>query len=258
MTSVLDGIVAAHRAAAVADDRSVDTLVAQAAAMPPSRPFRAALTANADIAVIAEVKRRSPSAGALAPDLDPAHLARCYQSGGAAALSVLTDVTFFGGSAGDLVQAREAGSLPVLRKDFTVSAADVCDARLMGADAVLLIVASLSDDELVAFRTLATELGMATLVEVHSGDELDRALAAGADLIGVNRRNLATFEVDLGLAERLAARMPEGVVTVAESGVRGPDDVAALADGGYDAVLVGETLVTAPDPASALRVLRGV
>ncbi len=236
--------------------------------MPPTRAFRAALTDGSaggageaggpGIVVIAEVKRRSPSAGALAPDLDPGRLARSYEAGGAAALSVLTDVAFFGGSADDLGRARAACSLPVLRKDFTVCEADVCDARLMGADAVLLIVASLSDDELGRFRTLATELGMAALVEVHSADELDRALSAGADVVGVNRRNLATFEVDLELARRLVSRIPDEVVTVAESGVRGPDDVAGLASDGYDAVLVGETLVTAPDPASALRALRGV
>ncbi len=261
MTSVLDGIVAAHRAGAATDSRSVDALLTQASTMLPPRPFRAALAgptaAGAGIAVIAEVKRRSPSAGALAPDLDPGQLARSYESGGAAALSVLTDAAFFGGSADDLAQARAACSLPVLRKDFTVCEADVCDARLMGADAVLLIVAALCDDELVRFRTLATELGMAALVEVHSAGELDRALAVGADLIGVNRRNLATFEVDLGLAGRLASRTPEDVVTVAESGVHGPEDVAGLAREGYDAVLVGETLVTAADPASALRALRG-
>jgi len=264
MTSVLDGIIAAHRAMAVVDDRSVTGLLARAEAGPPPRSFRAALAAGGGssgggtpIAVIAEVKRRSPSAGPIAPDLDPARLARSYEEGGAAALSVLTDAGFFGGSPDDLVTARAACRLPVLRKDFTVCEADVCDARLMGADAVLLIVAALSDDELARFRTLADDLGMAALVEVHTADELDRALAAGADVVGVNRRDLATFEVDLGLAERLAARIPEGVVRVAESGVRSPDDVVGLARTGYDAVLVGETLVTAPDPASALRALRG-
>jgi len=265
VNSVLDGIVAAHRASAADDHRPLDALLAQASAMPPPRAFRAALTGGSagtatdgarGIAVIAEVKRRSPSAGALAPDLDPRRLARSYEAGGAAALSVLTDVAFFGGSADDLGRARAACSLPVLRKDFTVCEADVCDARLMGADAVLLIAASLSDDELVRFRTLAADLGMAALVEVHSADELDRALAAGADLVGVNRRDLATFEVDLELARRLVSRIPDEVATVAESGVRSPDDVAALATDGYDAVLVGETLVTAPDPAAALRALR--
>ena len=248
MTTVLDGILAAHRRMAAADDRPLDALIRAATATVPARPFRPEL-AGPGFAVIAEVKRRSPSAGALAPDLRPASLARAYEAGGAAALSVLTDAEFFGGTAADLATARAACSLPVLRKDFTVSEADVCDARLMGADAVLLIVAALSDDELARFRALAADLGMAALVEVHSEEELDRALAAGADLVGVNRRDLRTFEVDRGLAERLAVRMPPGVVTVAESGVREADDAAELAACGYDAVLVGETLVRSADPA---------
>jgi indole-3-glycerol phosphate synthase len=255
--SKLDGIVAAHRAAAAADERSLDELVARAAAATPPRPFRAALVESAGMAVIAEVKRRSPSKGPLAPDLDPADLARRYQTGRASALSVLTDAEFFGGSPDDLGRARAACHLPVLRKDFTVSEADVCDARLMGADAVLLIVAALDDDELGRFAALARRLGMAALVEVHTEEELGRALDAGADLVGVNRRDLRTFSVDLALAERLAKRVPDEVVTVAESGVRDAVDVARLEACGYDAVLVGESLVTDPDPELALRRLRG-
>jgi indole-3-glycerol phosphate synthase len=257
VATVLEEIMAAHRAAAADDDRPLDDLVNAAAEMEPTRPFRAALTAGPRPSVVAEIKRRSPSAGALAPDLVPADLARSYEAGGATALSVLTDGEFFGGSADDLAAAREACSLPVLRKDFTVSDADVCDARLMGADAVLLIVAAISDDELNRFRALATHLGMTALVEVHSEAELDRALAAGAEVVGVNRRDLRTFSVDLALAERLVTRIPERVVKVAESGVRDAADAAALADSGYDAVLVGERLVTAPDPAAAVRELRG-
>ena len=257
MPTVLDGILAAHRAAADADQRSLDDLVERARAVPPPRPFRAALAGGNGISVIAEVKRRSPSKGALAPDLVPADTARRYQAGGAAALSVLTDGEFFGGSPDDLAEARGACALPVLRKDFTVSAADVCDARLMGADAVLLIVAALTDEELVRFGRLASDLGMAALVEVHTDAELDRALEAGADLVGVNSRDLRTFTVDLSIAERLARRIPAGVVSVAESGVREAADAAHLAACGYDAVLVGESLVTDPDPESALRKLRG-
>jgi indole-3-glycerol phosphate synthase len=255
--TVLDGILAAHRAVAAADERPLDELLARAAAVPPPRPFRAALVDGGGVAVIAEVKRRSPSKGPLAPDLDSADLARRYQAGGAAALSVLTDGEFFGGSADDLARAREACDLPVLRKDFTVSDADVCDARLMGADAVLLIVAALDDHELARFAALARQLGMAAVVEVHTEAELDRALAAGADVVGVNRRDLRTFSVDLSLAERLAERVPDEVATVAESGVRDAVDVAHLAACGYDAVLVGETLVTDPDPELAVRRLRG-
>ncbi len=169
--------------------------------------------------MIAEVKRRSPSKGPIAPDLDPAALAGEYQAGGAACLSVLTDADYFSGSAADLVAAGAACTLPVLRKDFTVSAADVCDARLMGADAILLIVAALSDDEVATFLALARELTLDALVEVHDEDELDRALAAGAELVGVNQRDLTTFSVDAGRAARLGGMIPADVVAVAESGI---------------------------------------
>ena len=180
------------------------------------------------LGVIAEVKRRSPSKGDLAADLDPAALARAYRAGGASCLSVLTDVEFFGARAGDLAAARQASGLPVLRKDFTVSARDVVDARLLGADAVLLIAAALDDRELAEFAALARRLDLDALVEIHDEAELARALAIGADLIGVNQRDLFTFEVDTERAVRLAAAMPPGVVTVAESGVRGAHDAAAL------------------------------
>jgi indole-3-glycerol phosphate synthase len=253
---VLDRIVAAHRAAAAHDTRTLDELERAALASGPVRPFRAALGAPG-MAVIAEVKRRSPSKGDLAPDLVPSLLAKTYADGGADCLSVLTDVEFFGGSADDLVEARGACDLPVLRKDFTVSEADVYDARAMGADAVLLIVAALSQPELSALRLLAHELDMAALVEVHDEEELQWALDAGAKLVGVNQRDLRTFEVDRTRAERLAAAMPPGVVKVAESGIRDADDVRRLAASGYDAVLVGESLVTSPDPAAAVRTLKG-
>jgi indole-3-glycerol phosphate synthase len=252
----LDPIVDAHRAAAAADLRPVEALLEQAADLPASRPFTAALVADDDLAVIAEVKRRSPSRGPLALDLDPASLAVSYQCGGAACLSVLTDHDFFGGSPADLAEARGACALPVLRKDFTVDERDVVDSRLMGADAVLLIVAALDDDELRRFLDLATALGLDALVEVHDEAELGRAVAAGATLIGVNQRDLTTFEVDRGRAARLAEQMPAGAVTVAESGVRGAEDAVALAAVGYDAVLVGESLVTSADPGAAVIDLR--
>ncbi|HVC14608.1 MAG TPA: indole-3-glycerol phosphate synthase TrpC [Acidimicrobiales bacterium] len=260
MAPFLSEIVAAHRHLAARDDRDPDALVAsaQAAALrAPRSPFAEALRAHEGLAVVAEVKRRSPSKGPLAADLDPADVAGAYASGGAACLSVLTDEEFFGGSRADLVAAKTAANLPVLRKDFTVSVADVCDTRLMGADAVLLIVAALGDGELVALHALAGSLGLDALVEVHDERELDRALDAGASLVGVNQRDLATFEVDPARAARLAARLPSEVVAVAESGIRGPDDARRLADAGYDAVLVGETVVTAPDRAAAVRALRG-
>jgi indole-3-glycerol phosphate synthase len=255
----LTGILASSRARAAADDRSLDALVAEALSVPVPRPFAARLAAvtGAELAVIAEVKRRSPSKGALDADLDPAQVAADYEAGGAACVSVLTDAEFFAGSPHDLRAARAACTLPVLRKDFTVCGADVCDARLMGADAVLLIVAALSDDELISFLSLAQELLLDALVEVHDEAELERALDAGAELVGVNQRDLTTFSVDEERAERLVELIPPEVVAVAESGIRDGNDVARLADVGYQAVLVGESLVRAPDRRSAVAALSG-
>ena len=253
MWTYLDRIVASHRRAAEVDDRPLDDLMARARQVPPPRPFRRAIVEDPGLSVIAEVKRRSPSKGDLAADLDPAGLAKSYEAGGATCLSVLTDEEFFGGSAADLAAARAGCHLPVLRKDFTVSARDVCDARLMGADAVLLIVAALSDAELTSFRALAAELGLAALVEVHDEAEVARALAAGADLVGVNQRDLVTFEVDTQRAVRVAAAIPDGVVKVAESGIKGAEEAIRLEHAGYDAVLVGESFVTAPDPEAAVQ-----
>ena len=259
MGTYLDTILDAHRVAAGADRRPLDGLIETARSKPPTRGFSAALSAGGDegrVAVIAEIKKRSPSRGDLAPELVPGVLAREYAEGGAACLSVLTDAEFFGGSAVDLGEARAAVNIPVLRKDFTVSERDVCDARIIGADAVLLIVAALSDAELAAFVTLATELGLDALVEVHDEGEVDRALAAGASVVGVNQRDLTTFEVDTERAVRVARAIPPHVVRVAESGISGPDDAARLGHAGYHAVLVGESLVTSADPAGAVRALR--
>ena len=225
----------------------------------PARGFRAALetvAASGDIAVISEIKRRSPSKGELAAGLDPIELAQQYERGGAACLSVLTDIDFFGGSIEDLVAASAACSLPVLRKDFTVSARDVCDARIMGADCVLLIAAALDQAELESFLKLSRAIGFDALVEIHDEAELDRAVAAGADLIGVNQRDLVTFAVDTDRAVRMAPQMPAGVVRVAESGITGPADAAVLAGAGYHAVLVGEHLVTSGDPEGGVSALR--
>jgi indole-3-glycerol phosphate synthase len=256
MATYLDAILAAHRAAAAADRRDLDELTAEAAGQPPVRGFHAALAGGASMAVIAEVKRRSPSKGDLAPDLVPESLARAYQRGGAAAVSVLTDREFFGGSAEDLREARAAVDLPVLRKDFTVSPADVLDARIMGADAVLLIAAALPAAELRSLLQLAAGVGIDALVEVHDEAEAETALAAGAALIGVNQRDLYTFEVDTDRARRVAEALPDHVTQVAESGIRDADDVARLADAGFHAVLVGETLVRSADPSSAVSALR--
>jgi indole-3-glycerol phosphate synthase len=262
----LAAIVAAHRTAAAGDRRDRMELEEAAMAAPVPSPFtgalieagrRAATGDRSGIAVIAEIKRRSPSKGDLAPGLDPASVAGEYARGGAACLSVLTDREFFGGSPEDLVAAKSAAGVPVLRKDFTVSANDVCDARLMGADAVLLIAAALDDGELAGLLGLSARLGLDAMVEVHSEEELARALAAGARFVGVNQRDLSTFAVDPTTAERLAASIPAGVLAVAESGIRHAADVRRMAAAGYEAVLVGESLVTSPDRVAAVRGLCG-
>ena len=254
-STYLDRIVAQHRDAARADRRDADDLMEQARFCLPTRGFRARLASASSPAVIAEVKRRSPSKGDLRADLDPAELARQYESGGAACLSVLTDYEWFGGSASDLQAARSATSLPALRKDFTVDDRDVLDARLMGADCLLLIVAALNDDELTRYCGLAGDVGLDALVEVHDDAELERALSAGANLVGVNQRDLVTFDVDHARAARIAPLIPDDVVSVAESGIEDPDDVARLADAGYAAVLVGESLVRSADAAAAVRAM---
>jgi indole-3-glycerol phosphate synthase len=253
----LDAILDRHRAVAASDTRPVERLLDDARSMPPARGFRAALAGRDRLGVIAEIKRRSPSKGDLNADLDPAVMAVTYERGGAACLSVLTDVEHFGGSVDDLQAARAACSLPVIRKDFTVSEHDVLDARLMGADCVLLIAAALDPTELSAFHALALEVGLDVLVEIHDERELDHALAAEATLIGVNQRDLVTFEVDHARAVRMAGVIPDQAMKVAESGVRGADDARSLRAAGYDAVLVGETLVTSGDPAAAIVELIG-
>jgi indole-3-glycerol phosphate synthase len=252
----LDRIVAAHRAAAARDDRVLGPLQAQASALPAPRAFGAELARSDRMAVIAEVKRRSPSKGDLNIDLDPAEMARAYAAGGAACLSVLTDEDFFGGSPADLAEARDASGLPVLRKDFTVCELDVVDARLMGADCVLLIAAALSDDELARLQHLARELLLDVLVEIHDERELERAMRVEPSMIGVNQRDLVTFQVDTARAVRMAPLIPVGVVKVAESGITGPGDAETLASAGYHALLVGETLVRSGDPTSAVASLR--
>jgi indole-3-glycerol phosphate synthase len=256
MPSYLADIVAYHRRRAASATPDMDGLERAAAAAAPTRAFEVALRAPG-IGVIAEVKRRSPSKGELAPRLDPAALAAAYDAGGASCLSVLTDHAHFGGSEQDLALAREAVAVPVLRKDFTVCEADVLETRAMGADAVLLIVAALSTAELGRYLELARSLGMAALVEVHDERELATALERQAVLIGVNQRDLRTFEVDPERAATLAALMPAGVVKVAESGIGSRADVERLEAAGYDAVLVGEALVRQVDPAAGLALLLG-
>lgn len=254
----LDKIVQSHREVASRDQRNLDDLAGQASALSSTRGFRARLVQGSreSLCVIAEIKRKSPSKGVLRANLDAAHIASLYEQGGASCLSVLTDEHFFGGSVDDLQIARASTSLPVIRKDFTVSEFDVLDARLMGADCVLLIAAALTDDELSRFHDLAVQIGLEVLVETHDEHELERALNVGATIVGVNQRDLITFEVDHARAERMASLIPPTVVRVAESGVRNSDDARRLRDAGYDAVLVGESIVTSSDPVAAVRDLR--
>jgi indole-3-glycerol phosphate synthase len=204
------------------------------------------------VSVIAEVKRASPSRGRMAAIGDPAELAADYEAGGARIISVLTEPRHFGGSLEDLKKVRKAVQVPVLRKDFVVSSYQLWEARADGADLVLLIVAALEQSALVSLVERAVSIGLLPLVEVHEDDELGRAIDAGATVIGVNARNLGTLEVDRSIFSRLAPRIPDGIVKIAESGVRGPHDLLAYAAAGADAVLVGESLVTEKNPRSAV------
>jgi indole-3-glycerol phosphate synthase len=228
---------------------------AAADAVGRQRGFRKSLEAQTP-AIIAEIKKASPSKGLLSASFDPPSIARTYERGGAAALSVLTDEKFFQGGFADLEAARAAVALPVLRKDFTIDPVHVLEAAARGADAILLIAAILETAEMRMFRELAGSLGLDALVEVHDGEELDRAIDSGATIIGVNNRDLRTFEVRLETSLRLAERMPAGVLTVSESGIHGSADVQLLHGAGYRAFLVGEHLMKAPDPAAALEALR--
>jgi len=255
--TVLDTIVARARERMAERRRRqpLDALERAAASAPPRRPFAEALVRPDRINVIAEHKRRSPSRGAIREDLAPADVARAYETGGAAALSVLTDEDFFGGRLEHLAEARSATGLPALRKDFVVDPYQVLEARAAGADAILLIVAALSDAELRGLLQEAAAAGLEALVEVHDRDELARALAAGARVVGVNNRDLKTLAVSLETGLALAAAVPDDVVAVAESGIRTGADVRRLREAGYDAFLVGERLMSAPDPGEALAAL---
>lgn len=231
-----------------------DELERQAAARTDRRDFRASLMRKQP-AIIAEIKQASPSKGLLAHDFDPPRTARSYEAGGAAALSVLTDEEFFKGSLRDLESARAAVAIPVLRKDFTIDDVHVVEAAAHGADAILLIAALLSTDEMRRFRMIAERYGMAALVEVHEDAELDAALDSGAEIVGVNNRNLHTFEVTLETSTKLARRIPANVLKVAESGIHSRADIATLTETGFQAFLVGEHLMKSSDPRGALEAL---
>jgi len=252
---ILGRIVEAKRAGLPALALRRNALETSARNRVPSRDFRAALLANPP-AVIAEVKQASPSKGTFTATFDPQAIARIYEAGGAACLSVLTDEEFFHGSLKDLAAARAAVELPVLRKDFTIDELHIVEAAAHGADAILLIAAILQEQQMRRFRELAEHNGMAVLVEVHSEEELEPAIRSGASIIGVNNRNLHTFDVSLETSLRLAEKIPADVVKVSESGIRSRQDVKQLRAAGYNAFLVGERLMTSADPAQALRDLR--
>lgn len=237
--------------------RTERELRAQAADAGPTRGFAAALRGPGTVRLLAEVKRRSPSAGVIREGADPAEIAQAYEQGGAAALSVLTDTEFFGGSLEALRRARAATALPVLRKDFIVDPVQVWEARAAGADAILLILRALDDSMLCDLLALARELEMDVLVEAHTAEEVNRGLAADATLLGVNNRDLATFTTDLGLSEQLARQVPAAVTFVAESGIHTAADVDRLGASGVDAVLVGEALMRQPDISAAAAALVG-
>lgn len=235
-------------------DKQAHAADLESRATQPRRDFRAALRAHPP-AVIAEIKKASPSKGLLAADFDPARQARDYAEGGASALSVLTDRDFFQGCLHDLQTARAATGVPVLRKDFTIDELDIVEAAAHGADAILLIAAILSRDQMERFRLRAAKYGLAALVEVHARHELDAALESGAEIIGVNNRNLHTFEVRLETSLELAPLIPETRTRVAESGIHGREDLRRLAGAGFHAFLIGEHLMRSGQPAQALRSL---
>lgn len=232
-------------------------LRARAAGAPPPRGFAAALRRPGEVRLLAEVKRRSPSAGEIRPGADPAEVARAYQQGGAAAVSVLTDREYFGGDLDALRTVASAVALPVIRKDFVIDPLQVWEARGAGADAVLLIVRILDDALLRELHAQIRELGMDALVEAHNADEVERALAAGATLLGINNRDLDTFVTDLDLSTRLAGAVPAEVTLVAESGIRAAADVDRLGAAGVDAILVGESLMRQDDLRAAAAALAG-
>jgi indole-3-glycerol phosphate synthase len=255
---ILDDIVTRTRADLEARKRArpIEALEAEAARRPAPRGLARALRRPGEIACIAEFKRRSPSAGWIAEHADVTATTRAYAAGGASALSVLTDGPFFGGSLADLAAAATACPLPILRKDFIVDRYQIVEARAAGADALLLIVSALTDAALSELLAATRAVGLDALVEAHDEDEVARAVRAGAGIIGINNRDLRTFTVDRELAVRLRARVPADRVVVAESGIREAADVARLRAAGVDAMLVGETLMRAPDPAAVLRALR--
>lgn len=248
----LDNIVAHHRELARRDERDRRMLARKAMQVPSCRGFARALNSQPTLAVIAEIKRKSPSKGILSESLDVRELARRYQSSNAAAISVLTDEKYFGGSLIDLEEVRECTSVPLLRKDFTVSVSDIYDAKIAGADAILLIVGAVTNGELRTFYDEAMGLGLDVIVEIHSIADLDIALEIGSKIIGINQRDLSTFKVDPQRAELISSKIPAGIYKIAESGITSIDQAVRLGELGFDAVLIGEALVTSNDMTNLL------
>jgi len=248
---ILDRIVETKRAEVSALLPREEEIFRRLALAPRPKDLTEAFRREGEVAVMAEVKRRSPGAGPIRPELDPTALAREYERAGAAAVSVLTDGEYFAGSLEDLRTARQAVSLPVFRKEFIIHRVQLLETRVAGADGTLLIARILSDDELGALHSEARALGLTPLVEVHDGEELDRALGVGATLIGINNRNLQSFASSLDVTLELLARVPTGVTVISESGIRTPEEVDRLGAAGVHGILVGETFLRAPDPGIA-------
>jgi indole-3-glycerol phosphate synthase len=257
MSTILDEIVA-YKQEFVAESKRRIPLQALKDQIVPGEPrFARALREADDIAVIAEVKKASPSKGLIRPDFDPVEIATAYEASGARAISVLTDERYFQGSACALTQVRQAVDLPLLRKDFTIDPYQVYEARAIGADAVLLIVGILTPDQLKEYLDLARGLGLDALVEVHTADELETALGAEAEILGINNRDLRTFQTHLSVTERLIGNIPDDLLVVSESGIHTREDVLRLQDAGADAILVGESLMRERDIGRKLRELLG-
>jgi len=255
---ILDRIIEAKRKEVerLKSARPVTELERMARSLPPARDFRRAL-AGKDCAIIAEIKRRSPSKGKLREDFDPEAFARIYEAGGAAAISVLTDRDFFGGDATHLAAVRNVTRIPLLRKDFIIDPCQIYQTRILGADALLLIAGLFDKEPLREFIDLSRSLGLAALVEVHTGEEAERAVAAGADIIGINNRDLRTFRTDLRTSLSIVLRVPEDKIVVSESGIETRADVEGLMKAGIHAFLVGEALMRAGDMGERLKELRG-
>ena len=237
--------------------RHFKKLLLESEKVSPPRDLLHSLMSDDLVGVIAEVKRRSPGAGAIRPKLNPVSLATDYESSGAVALSILTDTEYFGGSLKDLREVREFVGLPILRKDFIIDESQIYESIVSGADAILLIVSVLDDEQLRDYREMAEGLGMAALIEAHDLSEVERGLSAGASLLGINNRNLKTFDTNLKTTIDLIREIPPEVVLVSESGVHSKEDVSMLGDGGVDAVLVGESLLRKDDPGEGVRNLSG-